>query len=175
MSDELWKDIPGYENVYMVSTFGRIRRIKSGQGARVGLRKHQFTSSGYPMISLCKDGIVKQYMIHRLVARCFLNEISGKTVVNHIDGKPSNPRLDNLEFVDQSGNMRHAVDVLGSHVGNPGMKGVDNPNVKLTQAHVAYIRNHKKHRGAAVKIARELGMGHSQVRRIIRGEAWKHI
>ncbi len=31
---EIWRNIPGYEGIYRVSTYGRIKRIAGGRGAR---------------------------------------------------------------------------------------------------------------------------------------------
>lgn len=98
---ELWKDVPGYEGFYQVSSLGRIAR-----GGRV--RKLKKDHRGYFVLTLCKKGIEKDWKIHRLVALAFLPNPEGKRVVNHIDGDKLNNRVENLEWATHSENMMHA-------------------------------------------------------------------
>lgn len=51
----------------------------------------------------------KKYTLHRLIAIAFkLPRTEEQTQVNHKDGDPSNPRLDNLEWVTPSENIHHS-------------------------------------------------------------------
>lgn len=50
---EVWKQIPAYEGVYVVSTKGRIKRIAGGQGAVAGrILKPRFDNFGYEKVRL---------------------------------------------------------------------------------------------------------------------------
>ena len=100
-SDEVWKDIPGYENLYQVSSEGRIRR---GERLKIPHKDR----GGYLTVWLCKNAAQKNYKVHRLVALAFISNPSGKMTVNHIDGNKQNNRVENLEWATHSENIIHA-------------------------------------------------------------------
>ena len=103
-----WKQIAGYEDIYEVSSEGQIRRTTGGQGAIAGkVRKPSISPSGYPTLNLCKDGVTKGHMVHRLVAEAFHG--ASDLQVNHINGIKSDNRADNLEWITASENTRHAI------------------------------------------------------------------
>jgi len=89
--NEIWRPVLGYEGLYEVSSFGRVRR-----GNR--LLKTQDYPNGYLYVSLCKDGARKNRMIHRLVAEAFLPNPNNYPQVNHKDETITNNFLDNLEW-----------------------------------------------------------------------------
>lgn len=64
--------------------------------------------TGYPMVTLFKEGKPKHYLIHRLVALAFIPNPLNKPCINHIDGNKKNHSLSNLEWVTYSENGLHA-------------------------------------------------------------------
>lgn len=104
--DELWRPVPGYEGAYAVSNRGRVRSITRkvrccGGGLRTVTERvlsHYLNEHGYPCVALRRDGGLKTYSIHRLVARAFLGEPSSRQVVRHLNGNPSDNRLLNLRW-----------------------------------------------------------------------------
>lgn len=89
--EEYWKPIKGYEGLYEISSFGRVKR--DGR-----ILKPQSYSNGYQYVSLCKDGVRKNHMIHRLVAEAFLPNPNNYPQINHKDETVTNNFLDNLEW-----------------------------------------------------------------------------
>jgi hypothetical protein len=80
-----------------VSQTGRLRR-----GTRIVILS---SKNGYP----CTTIAGKQRYLHRLVAEAFLGSPpTHNHVINHIDGNKMNSSVENLEWVTQSANMRHA-------------------------------------------------------------------
>jgi len=118
MKEEIWMPIKGYEGLYEISSYGRIKSLprtvvcKNGmykpiRGRIMSLPK---CSSQYRFVALSKGGKVKQYLLHRLVALHFIGE---KTLeINHIDGNKDNNCVENLEYVTHSENQLHAFRVL---------------------------------------------------------------
>jgi hypothetical protein len=107
---ETIKDLIGYEGIYKISNNGDIINNKGN--------KLKFSRSasgkGYYQVSLCKNGVVKMFSIHRLVAFNFLPLIEGKFIVNHKDGVKTNNNFTNLEWVTYSENIKHSIQVLGN-------------------------------------------------------------
>lgn len=115
---EIWKDIPGYEGLYQVSSFGRVKSL-----ARITLYNNKYTtvrerilknginSRRYFGVVLYKQGIKKSINVHQLVAMAFFDhKQSGyKWVINHKDFNPLNNRVENLEIVTQreNANQKH--------------------------------------------------------------------
>jgi len=106
MSDEIWKDIPGYEGHYKISNLGQVKSLLDKNGKCRDLIIKQDTAAGYRQVSLYLNGTLKRYKVHRLVLETFIGK--SKLQVNHINGVKSDNRLSNLEYVTQSENMKHA-------------------------------------------------------------------
>ena len=105
---EVWKPIAGYEGLYEVSTYGRVRRIFRYGRPYITLCKPKITRDGYFESTLVKDNKSKSIRTHRLVATAFCDNPDGKKEVNHIDGDKLNNFAENLEWCTSSENQIHA-------------------------------------------------------------------
>ena len=112
----VWKPIPGYEGIYEASNKGEIRSFdkvitqKNGTDRTIKGRvmKQRKNNRGYHIITLNKDSVSKDYLVHRLIAFAFLPNPDNLPQVNHIDGNKSNNCIENLEWCDQTHNMLEA-------------------------------------------------------------------
>ena len=106
---EIWKDIPNYESLYQVSDLGNVRsldkKVRNHLAERTikgKLLKGNLNKNGYRQVILSKDGKIKNYYIHQLVAMAFLghkpNGYNG--VIDHIDRDRLNNNLKNLRITD---------------------------------------------------------------------------
>lgn len=109
-TDEEWKPIIGYEGLYEVSTYGRIRSLPR-KGSKGGIVKPSLSGSGYLQTHLCKDGVSKTFQIHRLVAMHFLDNANDYPEVNHIDECKTNNHVSNLEYCTRLQNVRHGTGI----------------------------------------------------------------
>lgn len=110
---EIWKNIKDYEGIYQVSNFGRVRSLDrycwnghKNHFKRGKILKLQ-TNMHYNKISLSKKGKVKQFLVHRLVAKAFIKNPKNKPEVNHIDKNCFNNKICNLEWVTAKENDTH--------------------------------------------------------------------
>ena len=107
----------------------------------------------------------KMYFVHRLVAEKYIPNPDNLPQINHKDGDKTNNRADNLEWVSNFENRRHAVkEGLQIH-------GERCPWAKLKQSDVDYIRQHTEM--TSRKIAQMFGVSDSLIRVVRRREAWK--
>lgn len=111
---EEWADITGYEGLYKVSNFGRVKAMpKRVNKYQEKIVKQHIMKNGYMGVILSKDSICKNHLVHRLVAKAFVNNEDEKPVVNHIDYNRQNNIASNLEWCTTSENVKH------SSVNNP--------------------------------------------------------
>lgn len=112
---EQWKDIPGWEGVYQVSSHGQLKSFKGDPEGRV--LKNTNKKGGYFSVVLCAMDRKPRYCrMHRLVAEAFIHNPENKPVVNHKDGNKQNNHIDNLEWVTQRENNEHALNTNLSSV-----------------------------------------------------------
>lgn len=100
---EEWKDITGYEGLYMLSDLGNVKSIYSNKILKPSANKY-----GYVRFSATKDKKQKTLRIHRLVAESFIPNPNNLPQVNHIDGNKLNCTKGNLEWSTDSENKLHA-------------------------------------------------------------------
>lgn len=118
MENEIWKDIPDYEGIYQVSNLARIkslsRLVKNGKKktklTKDLILKQTNNTSGYKHVTLCKNTINKNGIVHILVAKAFIPNPDNKPEVNHKDGVKTNNNIENLEWVTSSENRIHAYE-----------------------------------------------------------------
>lgn len=94
---EVWKDICDYEGLYQVSNLGSVRSVKR-QGTRGGFLKQRTDKDGYKCVVLFKGNAMKNYFVHRLVAKAFIENKNDFPCVNHKDENKSNNAVGNLEW-----------------------------------------------------------------------------
>jgi NUMOD4 motif-containing protein/HNH endonuclease len=103
-----WRDIPGYEGLYQISSAGRVKRLGGTPRRRYERYLRPLShSSGYRQSCLSMNGVVKRYLIHQLVMLAFIGEANGLWV-NHKNGNKADNRLENLEYVTPGENNKHA-------------------------------------------------------------------
>lgn len=112
MNEEIWKPVVGYEGLYEVSSYGRVRsldRYDSRNCFRKGELMNFFYGCGYLKVVFCKNGIAKKYLVHRLVAQAFIPNPDNLPQVNHIDEDKSNNCVENLEWCDSKYNNNYGT------------------------------------------------------------------
>lgn len=117
---EEWRPVVGYEGIYEVSSYGRVKRLPYEEHlAKNGIypytRSHKEkimkgsvnTGIGYYVVSLTKDGECKHMLCHRLVAEAFIPNPENYPFINHKDEIPLNNMVENLEWCTPLYNTRY--------------------------------------------------------------------
>lgn len=175
MSEE-WRPIPGWP--YEASSLGRIRRAAKGASTHPGRvlktnGRHNGPGS-YRSVRLSRGSreSVRSFCVHQLVAAAFMGEAPPGMVVNHIDCDKENDRPENLEYVTQGENVRHARE--NGRAPEP-LYGEEAHSSKLTNEAVRVIRSTPRKYGSITRLARRFGVDRSAIYRVLNGESWTHI
>lgn len=116
ISDEEWKPILGYPN-YQVSNYGRVRNYAQRYGVYYLLKPSKNILSGYMYIKLSNGIKSANLSIARLVGFAFVPGYSEiNNTINHKNGDKTCNLANNLEWVSQSENNKHAYYFLNKSV-----------------------------------------------------------
>ena len=144
---------------YKVSNIGRIYSVRKDV-----IMTNKLNHDGYMRIQLYNKGKCEYVSIHRLVAEEFIGNIPVGYVINHKDLDKSNNRVDNLEIVTQSENIRHAID-----------KGVFDTQSTSKKCVVSDGTSESVYK-SATKCAEDLGISWSYVARLCReNKIWRGL
>lgn len=113
---EIWKPIPNFEGYYEASSFGKIKRAKNKTIYKDGriayfsetILKPSLNKKGYLVVHLSVKSKKHSILIHRLIAKTFIENPLNKLTINHIDCVKTNNSIENLEWLTNKENMQHA-------------------------------------------------------------------
>lgn len=117
MINEIWKQVVGYEGLYEVSNYGRVKSLAKTIPGLFGstiylkekIRKNQKYPNGYEYVGLSNNGKVKTHLVHRLVALAFIPNPDNLPEVNHKNEQITDNRVENLEWVTHKENANYGT------------------------------------------------------------------
>ena len=117
MKKEYWKPVVGYEGLYMVSNWGRVKSFdtyRKGRNDSVRFCKGRIlkpgtNNRGYLYVTLWKNNKPKTFTVHRLVAEAFLPNPDNLSEVNHRDENKTNNNVNNLEWCNRKFNINYGT------------------------------------------------------------------
>ena len=120
MSYEIWKPIPGFEDRYEISNFGRVKSLPKYTYSRgyPQLRKEKILKprkdgGGYLCVVLSDgNGIIKEFKVHKLVGMVFVSNDLMLPLINHKDENRQNNKADNLEWCNNAYNVKYSAKPL---------------------------------------------------------------
>ena len=111
MTEEVWRDVKGYEGLYQVSNMGRVkslgRKDRFGRVIKERILEPAVTHNGYLRVGLHVDGKRKMLRVHRLVCEAFHENPDNKSEVNHVNEDKTDNRACNLEWSTRTENCNH--------------------------------------------------------------------
>lgn len=152
--NEIWADIIGYENLYSVSNLGR---IVSHQWGKHRILRQRTSHKGYLRVNLSKNGQMKTYVVHQLVAKHFLENPQGLTEINHKDENKLNNNVNNLEWCTRKYNVNYGTGIARQRL------SLYKPVVQYDEKH-PFIASYD----SIMRACRETGIDRSSISRCCR-------
>lgn len=184
-AEEQWLAIDGYQGIYQVSDWGRVRSLqrtitdRNGELQLIPGKDLKLYSDryGYLQVYLTQNYQTQLFNIHHLVAKTFLAPPLGKVgskldsyCLNHIDGNKQNNCATNLEWITHAANQQHAIDTgLFNSSGSQTQS-------KLTEAEVLDIWELLREQRLSMRqIALCFDVSVKTIQKIKYGKAWRKV
>lgn len=137
--NEIWLPVIGWQDVYEVSNFGRIRSIpRQIVYLRGFVRNYNnysllspYDGDEYFYVNLSKNQKRERTSIHRLVGIHFVPNPFKKPEINHLDGNKKNNHYLNLEWTTRKENDHHSVKNGLKWLPSRNGKNVSKPIIQL--------------------------------------------
>lgn len=141
---EIWKDVVGYEGLYLVSNLGNVKSLNYNRTGKEGILKPILDKDGYYCVNLSKNAKSKHIKVHRLVVEAFIGEIPTGLVVNHINEIKTDNRLENLEICTIRENTIHGTANARRSASLKGRKFSEERRRKISEAQKAYWQKRRE-------------------------------
>lgn len=173
---EEWRNVVGFEGLYQVSNFGRVRSVTTketqntfilSRSKKVNKIKKQTFDKVFnrPYLGLWKNNKQKICKPHTLVMEAFVGLRPKGMECCHNDGNPQNNHLSNLRWDtpknNQADRVKHGTTNRGEQCGK----------AKLTLEQIRVIRQDNRLQRI---IAAEYGVMQNTISRIKSGKRWTH-
>ncbi len=158
--EEIWRNIKGFEGLYQVSNFGRIKSLNYRHTKKERIMKLSVNNCGYLYVNFHIEGKNRVYMVHRLVAETFIPNPKGYKQVNHINEDKTDNRVENLEWCTAKYNVNY-----GNCIKKRSSKRVGILNTKISKQVLQFDINGNFIREwpSTREIERTLGYNHNNI------------
>ena len=183
MTIETWKPVVGYEWLYEVSDFGRVRSLPRYGGAVPGRRSGRMYGGaivsnytpkcslysdgiGYSQVVLHGHGVGKSRRVHQLVLEAFVGPKPDKWHGCHNDGDKTNNHLSNLRWDTHKNNF------ADKHKHGTDYQGERHPRATFCELDIWLIRNIN---ASYDNLAEFFGTSYDYIYKIKVNRAWPHV
>jgi len=171
LDNEIWKDITGYEGLYQVSNYGRVKKIDSSYRNinKKRILSQTLSKTEYYYVYL-RNTSLKRRSVHRLLAIHFIPNPNNYPEINHINGIRNDNRIENLEWCNHQQNILHARRVLKKGV------GVNHYRAKFNTEQIKDIKEkHTYYSKSIADLAKEYSVTSSTIKRIIDNKSYVYF
>lgn len=176
MENEIWEPISGYEGLYEVSNLGRVKSLGK---LLYNINKNTYnfyayerilrpsTNKGYLQVNLSKNGILKCFRVHKLVAMAYIPNPNNYLQINHKNEIRNDNRAENLEWCNSKYNNNYG-----------------NRNTKLSKRVAQYTKDNVfvNEFKSCIEVEKQLGFSNAHIskcclgkRKSAYGYHWKYI
>lgn len=172
--NEIWKAVEGFEDLYDVSNFGRVRR-KRYTNRHIDIKiqpkllKLTKTKLGYIRTTLSKKGMPSGFFVHVLVLKTFVGQAPQGCECAHMDGTRDNNHIDNLKWTTRKENHAH------KKIHGTSQHGQNNPFAKLTEKDVLKIRELRSKGKTLKEVSSIFNVSMRNISIITNRGSWTHI
>lgn len=167
---EEWRDIPGYEGRYQVSSCGRVRNANQSLLALTPTRGSAPDGSKYRCVMLIADDKSRNWLlVHSIVATTFYGQCPAGMECRHLNDRRDDNRLDNLRWGTPIENAedreRNGRKVQGTHI----------VQSKMNEEMVAEARRRVASGETRTSVAQSFGLSVTGLSYAVAGTWWKHV
>lgn len=170
-AEEIWKGIPGCEDEYQASTFGRIKSLARDKI----LKPWALKQTGYLQIDLRAEKRRERCLVHRLILETFVGLCPEGMECRHLDGDKTNNHIENLCW--GTGQEQHEDRRKhGTGAEQTARRGEDCSYAKLTEEIVKRIRwLYSTKLFTQNQLAKQFHLHQVTISEIVLRKIWKHI
>lgn len=122
-NNDEWRDIPGYEGLYQVSSVGNVKSLPKYRSKTDRILKGYIDKDGYVKVRLCPNQKErKSYFVHRLVAIAFINNDECLPEVDHLNTIKNDNRVENLKWCNHKLNVNNKITLKKKSESRKGVK-----------------------------------------------------
>ena len=159
MISETFRQVSGYEGLYLISDKGRVISERKQKIMRNGHNK-----CGYSFVILFKGGKSKLCLVHRLVAEAFIPNPDNLPCINHKDENKDNNSVENLEWCTHQYNCNYGT--RNERAGNRKRNGKLAKPVRQYSLDGEFIKDWP----SAIEVTRQLGFNQGGISRCCLGQ-----
>lgn len=148
-ANEVWRDIPGYEGLYQISSLGRVKSLsrKVARGSHLmsvpeKIMKQSMAANGYFVVNLNNQGY-KTHYVHRLIAESYIENPNALPCIDHINADRTDNRIENLRWCTVAENNRNPITRKRMSEGSMGAVLTEEHKKKLIEASSKPIQQKK--------------------------------
>ena len=138
-TDEVWKDIEGYEGKYQISNKGNVKSLNYNNTKQEKILKPKTNRYGYYEVKLSKNNKTKNFLVSTLVAKHFLQQTRPDTKAMHIRDVTDN-NVENLKYAYRS-EFLFATYKKGRRKGNPSRYTISYKGIKAKNLSEIAMKN----------------------------------
>ena len=173
LEDEEWREVSGSNNLYWVSSYGRVKSflVKKDTGHIL----KPAAVKNFKFIQLLYNGKINRFYIHKLVAKVWLNRPSEKhTIVTHLDRNLRNNHFSNLQWLTPEEAGKRNGEYYKKIFTGKTLPG-ERHHTKLKVSDVIHLKKMLLRGVPQSKIAKMFCVSEMQITRIKRGENWGDV